>query len=346
MKKIPLIILALLMLMSCGAPQVAILDKSKFVWPQPPARPRIRMIDVIITDRDFKKSTMSETLFGETVTFAFRKPHGIVADKRGIIYVSDTGLGTVFTIDLKNGATGKLFNSSGYKLPLGLSYDGTLDWIAVADGVKKIVTVTDLAAKKEKLVLGLDVKFGNPVKAAFDPQRERIYVADTGLHKIWVFDFQGKHIMDIGKKGSAPGHLFFPTGVAVNKEGNIYVVNSFNFRYDIFDPDGKFIRSIGGHGDRPGMFARPKALDFDSDGNVYVTDAAFNNFQIFDKDDTILLFVGLGGTIPGAFQNIYSIYIDKTNDYIYTTDQTNKRIQIFQYISDARWEEEQRAKPQ
>jgi|GEM_PF-199896 DNA-binding beta-propeller fold protein YncE len=332
MKKILLLIALSVYIVSCGVPQVVRRDYSGYVWPTPPEKPRIQLLNVIATDQDFRKPSMSERLFGEETFFAFRKPHGIVADTRGNIYVSDSALAEVFILNPENGTIRRLFNPYGYSLPLGLAYDDTLNWVAVADAGKKTVYVVDVTRWKLQLVIGQRGEFKRPVAVAFDSARKRIYVADTILHKIRVFDLYGKHLFDIGGKGAAPGKLYFPTGLTVDKEGNLYVVNSFNFRFDIFTPEGKFIKSIGSHGDVIGMFARPKDIALDSEGHIYVTDAAFNNFQIFDKEGRVYLFVGVGGIAPGTFSNIYSIYIDK-NDKIYVTDQTNRRIQIFKYIS-------------
>lgn len=318
---------------SCAGPKVVVLDRKKYVWPPPPDKPRVKLVDIIATDRDLRTMTFQEKLFGEERRFNFKKPHGVVADKRKNIYVSDTGFHSVFIINRQEGSVEKLFVPGGFTYPVGMAYEENLDWVAIADSGKRTVTVIDASTRKVRFILGNRKKFfRRPAAVAFDYPRQRMYVSDTGSHTIKAFDLQGNHIMDVGQRGSRPGDLYYPIGIVVDKEGRLFVVNSFNFRFDMFNPDGSFVKSIGMHGDRPGMFARPKDIALDSDGHIYVTDAAFNNFQIFDYNGKVYLFVGMGGRAPGAFSNIYSIFIDK-NDMIYTIDQTNRRLQIFQYVS-------------
>jgi hypothetical protein len=66
----------------------------------------------------------------------------------------------------------------------------------------------------------------------------------------------------------------YPTDIAVDKEGNIYVLDSGNTRVQKFGPDGKYVATIGRKGQGPGEFISPGGLDFDEDGNLVVTDTA------------------------------------------------------------------------
>jgi hypothetical protein len=66
----------------------------------------------------------------------------------------------------------------------------------------------------------------------------------------------------------------YPTDIAVDKEGNIYVLDSGNTRIQKFGPGGKFLATIGRKGQGPGEFIMPEAIDFDRDGNLVVADTA------------------------------------------------------------------------
>ena len=65
---------------------------------------------------------------------------------------------------------------------------------------------------------------------AYDDSRDRLYVADTRSHNIKAFDKDGKFLFTIGKRGSGDGEFNFPSYVAVDKNGRLYVTDSFNFR--------------------------------------------------------------------------------------------------------------------
>lgn len=64
----------------------------------------------------------------------------------------------------------------------------------------------------------------------------------------------------------------YPSDVAVDAQGSIYVLDSGNTRVQKFDPDGRYLATIGRKGQGPGEFILPGALDFDKDGNLVVSD--------------------------------------------------------------------------
>jgi sugar lactone lactonase YvrE len=66
----------------------------------------------------------------------------------------------------------------------------------------------------------------------------------------------------------------YPADVAMDKAGNIYILDAANARVQKFDPDGKFLATIGRKGQGPGEFIFPDAIDFDKDGNLVVADSA------------------------------------------------------------------------
>ena len=52
------------------------------------------------------------------------------------------------------------------------------------------------------------------------------------LHQ--VFDADGQPIHALGSKGTGPGQLSYPTGLAVDREGRIVVTDSANHRIQVF----------------------------------------------------------------------------------------------------------------
>ena len=80
------------------------------------------------------------------------------------------------------------------------------------------------------------------------------------------------YITKFGETGSGDGELLRPAGLAVEKNGNMIVVDSGNNRLQVFSPDGKFVAKCGGPGKAPGEFNQPWGITLDKDGNIYVAD--------------------------------------------------------------------------
>ena len=78
-------------------------------------------------------------------------------------------------------------------------------------------------------------------------------------------------------------------GIAVDLQGNVFVVDNGNFRIQKFDLDGNFLTAWGSEGTDDGQFVRAIGIAVDADGNVYVTDDENPFVQKFDNDGRCLL---------------------------------------------------------
>jgi len=213
-------------------------------------------------------------------------PVGIVADKAGNIYVSDSDLNKVFVYD-KDG-----------------KFIGNLS----------------------------EVKFVRPAGLAYDKDKDLIYVVDTQDHKVYgISPANGSVRLIIGKRGEADGEFNYPTHIAVDKDGSIWVADAMNFRIQGFDRQGKFISKFGSAGDSYDKFAIPKGVAADSEGNIYVVDSGQDMVKIFNRDGRLLLFFGEKGNNRGMFWLPAGIFIDK-DDKIYVADAYNHRVQVFQFL--------------
>lgn len=70
--------------------------------------------------------------------------------------------------------------------------------------------------------------------------------------------------------------------LAVDGQGNFYVLGTFASQVFKFDRSGKFIDSIGSEGNEPGQFRGVDALALDSQGRLYVSDS--KGVQVFTPD--------------------------------------------------------------
>jgi peptidylamidoglycolate lyase len=86
--------------------------------------------------------------------------------------------------------------------------------------------------------------FNQPNHVAIAPNGD-IYVSDGYVNaRVVHFSKDGQFIRIIGGvKGSAPGLLQLPHGVALDSKGRILINDSDNQRVSVFDKDGKFVES-------------------------------------------------------------------------------------------------------
>jgi DNA-binding beta-propeller fold protein YncE len=82
----------------------------------------------------------------------------------------------------------------------------------------------------------------------------------------------------------APGQLSQPRGLALDKDGNVYVADFGNDRIQKFDPAFGFVREWGANGDLPAQFKQPGDVAIGPDGTVYVADTWNQRIQVFSPD--------------------------------------------------------------
>lgn len=191
---------------------------------------------------------------------------------------------------------------------------------------------------------GKSPKFSGPMGAAFSPDGERIYVADTGNNRIVVLDADGKFIREFGSLGVAkplqgsartwdPGELSYPTDVAVDEDGHVYVADFYNDSISVFTAEGKFLRRLpdpyaiagkGGSGADGGGIAVTAVTV--RDGLVYATDT-YQIFVFTTKGEFVRQF-GKPGTGPSDLDHPGGIAVD-TSGRIYVSDSNHNRVIAF-----------------
>lgn len=340
-RSLAVLIAAIALLSGCASVEDKIPERSVEagrLWPMPPIESRVRYIRSISSQEDIAVHKKTG-FFGKVLRFLtggehrgglpIARPYGIYFDnKKGALYVADTGLKGIHKYDLSTGKAGFLDRAGDvyFEMPVGVVVVGSK--IYITDTVLKKLFITNMDGD---LIREIGV-WGRPGGIAYDALNGRIYVVDVLESAIKVLDLEGRHLFEFGHKGNKDGELHLPTNIWVGRDGKIYVSDSMNFRIQVFDSNGYHLASISQLGDGSGDLARPKGVAVDSDGNIYVVDADFDNIQIFDIKGRLLLFFGEPGSIePGQFNLPTGIFIDD-NNRVYVADAYNAKIQIFQYL--------------
>lgn len=314
------------------------MDKSQLIWPLPPDKPRVKFLQELSNNFDIetkKKKSWVDKMVGNAdpnQVETFDKPAGIATDSQGRIIFTSTQRSTLFIIDQAQKKITRIQGDRGimFQTPLGVVVDAK-DNIFVSDPLQHMVLKLD---SNGHLVATMGGKEGlkNPTFMAIDEARRRLYIVDSHLHQVLVFDLDTLELKDkIGKRGDHNGQFNFPVGIALGPDGSFAVTDTGSCSVQVFTPDYNFVRRFGTRGERPGEFTRPKGIAIDKEGNYWVVDSAFNNFQIFSSKGVLLMWVGQFGNVPGAFNLPMGIYIDKSQK-VYVSDQLNHRLQIFQFL--------------
>ncbi len=132
-------------------------------------------------------------------------------------------------------------------------------------------------------------------------------------------DHSYKFVRQWGTHGSAPGQLNWPSGLAIDRHGIIYVTELNNNRVQRFTRDGRFVSMWGGTGSGTGQFVHPECVAIDTSGNVYVTDSGNSRVEKFRADGQFLGQWGHYGLALGDFQHTTGIASDTLGN-VYVAD--------------------------
>ncbi|MBI4518061.1 MAG: 6-bladed beta-propeller [Deltaproteobacteria bacterium] len=174
----------------------------------------------------------------------FNTPKGIARGERGEFYIADTLNHRVQKFDASgafvaawghHGREPGLFNEPH---ALALDHEGN---VHVVDTWNH--RIQKLAPDGKVLAVY------TPAKGFFGPRgialtQNRAYVTDGGNNQVVVFDLAGKYIATFGQAGSAAGQLMQPVGIAVDRQGLIWVVDSGNNRLQAFAAEGGSVRTL------------------------------------------------------------------------------------------------------
>jgi len=272
---------------------------------------------------------------------SFNYPTDVAVDSSGNIYVADknnnkirkiTPAGVVTTLagsaDNSSGSVDGTGTAASFNFPSGLALDSSGN-IYVADysnnKIRKVTpagVVTTLAGSTDNSSGSADgtgsaAKFNGPSGVALDSSGN-IYVADLKNQKIRKITPAGVVTTLAGSADNSSGSVDgtgtaasfnYPTGVAVDSSGNIYVGDFNNHKIRKITPDG-VVTTLAGSGTAGGVdgtsseasFSYPAGVALDSSGNVYVADYGNHKIRKITPPQTTL-----SGTPTNADAGDYNI---------------------------------------
>ena len=118
-----------------------------------------------------------------------------------------------------------------------------------------------------------------------------VIVSDYNNCYISIYTAAGEFVRQFGGKGKGQGLLSNPFGVAVNKEGHIFVGGHC---VSVFTEEGTFLYRFGHKGEVEGEFYYPRYILITPDDLVYVTDGNNNRIQVFQQNGQFIRQFGNG----------------------------------------------------
>jgi DNA-binding beta-propeller fold protein YncE len=159
--------------------------------------------------------------------------------------------------------------------------------LIVADPMIPAVHVLD-GEKSFRIAAGPRRRMQHPAGVAVDAN-DNIYVADSGLGLIDVYDPRGNFVRYIGKIDDES--LFdYPTGIAIDRaNARIYLLDTPRNVLLILDLHGNILKRVGRRStdEVPVEFVAPSEITMNGD-EVVVLDSAGSRLQVFDLDGKLL----------------------------------------------------------
>ena len=290
----------------------------------------------------------------------YNTPVGLAMDNQGYIYVADAANhrirriaddGTVITLaGSSKGDRDGVISSAKFDIPKSVAVNN-LGTVYIADfqnhKIKKITdvgVVVTVAGSTDGFQDGEggEAQFSYPEDIALDADGN-IYVADgynnrirkitpTGTVTTWAGSEEG---YADGPKETA--QFYYPSGIAFDDYGNMFVVDEGNHKIRKITPDGMVTTLAGngvGYADGFGMeaeFQYPARIAVDRYGNVYVTDLFnFNIRKITPEGFVSTLAGGSQGDADGEgeeaqFNGHHGILVNESGE-VFVADSQNHRI--------------------
>ena len=182
--------------------------------------------------------------------------------------------------------------------------------------------------------------FRSPVDFAISPEGVA-YVLNRSYEKrpdgvhVTMMTLDEEYISEFSSYGEALGQLVWPTSIALDSQGNVYVTDEWLNRITIFDKDGELLGSWGKFGSGDGELDRPAGIAISADGVLFVTDSRNHRVQQFSADGRFMGKFGSFGDGPGQCNLPWGIGLDQEGR-VFVADWRNDRIQ--QFTADGRWQ--------
>ena len=174
----------------------------------------------------------------------------------------------------------------------------------------------------EEASIGVDV--GEPVYMlgqvrGIAATNDLIFVLDSSVGVVRVYDYGGVHMRDLGGPGQGPGEFSRPRGVAVAEDGTLYVFTGGDLRVKVFSPDGEAAGSWETHAGARYRVGRMPVVS--RDGTLWLPD------YVEDSPDDLARREGMRAVGPdGPTSEPLLAPVRQSDDYMLVNEFGNTRV--------------------
>jgi len=135
--------------------------------------------------------------------------------------------------------------------------------------------------------------------------------------KVVEFDADGEYVRHWGERGTDPGQLLSPTGVAVDRlSDHVYVIDRARLKLIAYSTDGTYLWEV--------PVLNPISVEVDPEGAVVIT--TFGPLATFTSEGELTGQTGSRGPDPGQYDYARQTVSDGTG-IVYVADANNARVQ-------------------
>lgn len=150
----------------------------------------------------------------------------------------------------------------------------------------------------------------------------KVYVSDSVLNRVVVFDFVKERSEDLGTGFN------LPFGLDVDNKGNVYVVERRGGIVSVFSPEQLPLFQFG-----KGELGEPIRIAVDDErGRIYVSDRKDQQVKVFNLEGKLIQTIGgvkgVRSAQDGEFNSPNDLDVDRAGN-LYVCDQLNARVQTF-----------------
>tara|TARA_Y100001960_G_scaffold306767_1_gene362355 strand:+ start:7481 stop:8422 length:942 start_codon:yes stop_codon:yes gene_type:complete len=148
----------------------------------------------------------------------------------------------------------------------------------------------------------------------------RAYTPADSQKRVTLYDINSEFYGIYGRFGEGIGEFKWPSAIAEDQQGNVYITDETLNRINIYTENGDPVGHWGTSGNSDGEMDGPAGISFDFNNDLYVTDHLNGRVQKYTKDGDYLLTFGEGDlNLP------WGVHVSP-NGSIYVADWGNHRI--------------------